>query len=70
MFNEDGKIIGVSGRYLDLIAEKLKINFVAAGNKTWIEAMAMIESGEADIYSNIVPTPERSKNLLFTEVYQ
>ncbi|MCC3860124.1 transporter substrate-binding domain-containing protein [Pseudemcibacter aquimaris] len=69
LIDENGNISGISGAYLDNIAEKLNVTFQWAGNKDWPEGMAKVEAGEADVLSAIVSTPERRRFLEFTDSY-
>lgn len=66
---EDGRILGIAGKYLDLISEKLGIDFQWAGNKNWAEAMEKIHAKEADILSGVINIEDRRKFLTFTDVY-
>tara|TARA_R110002096_G_scaffold436071_1_gene666882 strand:+ start:65066 stop:68638 length:3573 start_codon:yes stop_codon:yes gene_type:complete len=65
--NENGKISGISGAYLDIIDDKLGVEFRWIGNQTFDEGMAKIRSKEADMLSSVSPSPERSDYLIFTE---
>jgi len=58
-FNENGKPVGFSIDYMDLLAKKIgfKVNYVTG--PTWQEFLDMMKSGELDIMLNIVKTPER-----------
>jgi|APSaa5957512535_1039671.scaffolds.fasta_scaffold18684_2 signal transduction histidine kinase len=67
--DENGKISGIAGDYLDIIAEKLNIKFEWAGSRNWSEALEMIKKGEVDILSSAASNPARSEYLLFTENY-
>lgn len=66
---EGNKISGISGAYLQKISEKLDVKFEWVGNQSWGEGLEKIKSGEADILSAVVPTPERRTFLDFTESY-
>ncbi len=67
MIGENGEIQGISGAYLNKIATILNVKFEWAGSENWSEAVEMIASGDAQIYSAINPTAEREKTLIFTE---
>lgn len=69
LLDEDGRLSGISGSFLDIIANKLNVEFASAGSQNWDEAMAMIQSGEAQMLSDVTPTPERRRFLSFTDVY-
>lgn len=66
---ENGKISGIAGDYLDVIGKKLNIKFEWAGSRNWSEALSMVQNGEADMLSSAVSTPSRREYLLFTEKY-
>ena len=65
--DENGKISGISGSYLDLISEKLGVDFNWIGNQTFDEGLSKIKTKEADMLSGINPTLERSSFLTFTD---
>ncbi|MCC3861053.1 transporter substrate-binding domain-containing protein [Pseudemcibacter aquimaris] len=69
ILDEDGRLSGISGSFLDIIAKKLNVEFVTAGSQNWNEAMEMIQNGEAHMLSDVTPTPERRKIMTFTDVY-
>ncbi len=66
---EQGKVSGISGSYLDILPEKLYVQFEWAGNENWEDGLEKITSGEAHMLSGIVETPERRRTLLFTDNY-
>lgn len=69
IIDENGKISGISGNYLDIIAEKLNIEFEWAGSNNWEEALSMMQAGEVDILSSVATNPARREYLLFTDIY-
>ncbi|MBT7582698.1 MAG: transporter substrate-binding domain-containing protein [Kordiimonadaceae bacterium] len=69
LIDENGNISGIAGDYLDIIAEKLNIEFEWAGSRNWSEALSMVQNGEVDMLTTVVSTPSRREYLLFTEKY-
>ncbi len=69
LVNSDGKISGIAGDYLDIISEKLGIQFEWAGNSNWADGMEMISNKQADMFSVITETQERKKEFDFTSPY-
>ena len=67
LIDKTGKISGIAGDYLKIIADKLNVEFQWVGNKNWVEGMEMIDNGQADMLSVAVATPDREKYLTFTE---
>lgn len=68
-YAENGKPLGFSIDYMDLIAKKtgLKVKYVTG--PTWNEFLQMMKDGSLDVMLNIVKTPEREKFLLYTPPY-
>ncbi|WDU57917.1 transporter substrate-binding domain-containing protein [Pseudemcibacter aquimaris] len=67
--DEEGNISGVTGAYLDKIAEKLNVEFRHTGSRNWTEALEDINTKEADILTLITETDERRETLEFTDPY-
>lgn len=67
--DEQGKISGVTGAYLDLMGEKLNVEFRHSGSRNWTEALQKINSREADILTLVTATDERREFLTFTDPY-
>ncbi len=67
--DQHGEISGIAGEYLKLISQRLNINFIWSGNKSWAEGMEKIASHEADIVSGANNTAARREFLTFTESY-
>lgn len=68
-FAKNGKPLGYSIGYMDLIAKKtgLKVEYVTG--PTWNEFLNMMKDGSLDVMLNIVKTPERQKYLHYTPAY-
>ncbi len=67
--DNNGRISGVTGAYLDVIARKLNVKFNFAGSKNWADAMEKIKNREAEVITAIAPTPSREEFLTFTDIY-
>lgn len=67
--DEEGRISGISGDFLNEIAKRLNVEFVWAGNETWNDGLLKIKSHEADMIAMITPTKERQSFLKFSDVY-
>lgn len=67
--DEEGRISGISGDFLDEISKQLNINFIWAGNKTWNEGLLKIKSHDADMIAMITPTKERQSFLEFSDIF-
>ncbi|MCP5380829.1 MAG: transporter substrate-binding domain-containing protein [Kordiimonadaceae bacterium] len=67
--DNDGKINGIAGDYLEIIGRKLNVTFKWSGNKNFSEGIERTLSGETHIISAIAPTPEREKEFYLTNNY-
>jgi len=67
--DENGKISGIAGDYLEIISKKLNVEFEWAGSRSFSEALAMVQKGEADMLASAAPNPGRREYLLFTDIY-
>ncbi|MDD2557580.1 MAG: transporter substrate-binding domain-containing protein [Desulfuromonadaceae bacterium] len=61
--------VGISADYLNLISQKLGIDFQFVPTETWIESLEKGKSRECDIFSLAMSTPERKTYLSFTTPY-
>ncbi len=68
-FNKNGKPLGYSISYMDLLAEKLGVKIQYVSGYSWGDFINMIKDKKLDIMLNIARTPEREKFLLFTNPY-
>ena len=68
-FFEDGKALGFSIDYMNLLAAMVDVKVEYVTGPTWSEFLDMMKSGELDVMLNIVKTPERQKFLLYTKPY-
>ncbi len=67
--DEQGKISGISGSYLDAISKKLGVRFEWVGNETFSDGMELINSKQADVISAASASSNRAGFLIFTDVY-
>ena len=66
---EDGAYKGLNPDLLSLLSERTGLEFVPVFHSTWNKTLTSVMSGEADIGLNMSRTPEREKELLFTDPY-
>ncbi|MGM0622880.1 MAG: transporter substrate-binding domain-containing protein [Campylobacterota bacterium] len=66
IFVEDGKVTGYVKELLDILSDRLGIEFVYEYEKSWNEAVAGLKNKELDAISLMVPQPERYEYALFT----
>lgn len=62
-----GNLSGVAGDYMDLIAERLEIEFTVKSYPTFSEVLEAAKNREVDIVPLIVAAPERRPYLDFTQ---
>lgn len=67
--DENGNIGGISGGYLNNIAEKLGITFKWSKNSTWSDGLDQFKRGEADMISIVTPTVSRGEYMAFSDAY-
>ncbi|MCC3860150.1 transporter substrate-binding domain-containing protein [Emcibacteraceae bacterium Y4] len=67
--DQDGNISGISGDYLNLIANKLNVEFKWLGNETIQDGAESLKRGEADLFSAASPNRERLEYLDFSSSY-
>ena len=67
--SKQGDIVGIASDYLELIEAKLDVRFETNKQYDWNEALQAMKSGEVDIMSAIIRTPEREQFLNFTQPY-
>ncbi|MCK5115899.1 MAG: transporter substrate-binding domain-containing protein [Candidatus Aegiribacteria sp.] len=66
-FDDDGVLRGIASEYLDLIAERLGIEFEYVHLENWAEVIEEAKAKRVDILSAASPSPQRREYLLFTE---
>lgn len=67
--NENGKHIGMSKDYIDLLQKKMNIPIQMVPTKTWLESIEFAKERKCDIFSLAMPTPERKLYMNFTAPY-
>lgn len=68
--DENGRYQGMSADIIELISQRLQIAIEPVTDKSsWSEVLEAARSGEFDLMSCLVQTPERSEFLSFTEPY-
>ena len=65
--DEDGELSGVAGDYMQLIGERLGIEFEVRAYQTFAEVLEAAKNREVDVVPLIVPAPERRAYLDFTQ---
>ena len=65
----DGKHIGISSDYIEIMKQVIKKDILLIKTKTWAESLEMAKSRKCDILSLVMPTPERRKLYNFTKPY-
>ena len=67
--NDKGEYVGISANYIQLIEERLNIQFEVIKDKPWHELIKMAKTGELDMFACIHFTQERNDYLGFTPAY-
>lgn len=67
--DDEGRISGVSGNFLNEISKQLNVEFVWSENESWNDGLLKIQSGDADMVTLIAPTKERQSFLEFSDTY-
>ncbi|NOX15813.1 MAG: diguanylate cyclase, partial [Epsilonproteobacteria bacterium] len=66
---KNGKHIGISAEYFQLIQKYIGIPIMLIPTKNWLQSMAYAKSKKCDILSLVVDTKERREYLNFTKPY-
>ncbi len=67
--DQTGKISGISGSFLEIIGQKLGVNFVWAQNITLDGGLESIKNGDIHMMSAVTHSPDRATYMNFTESY-
>lgn len=67
--DQDGKHIGVTADYLDLIKSVTRAEFSLTSTRDWTDSLASVYDRRCDLILAASKTPERQRHLLFTEPY-
>ena len=65
----NGKHIGMSADYLNLISQALGMEFQLVPTQSWLETLEKGKARECDIFSLAMETPERKAYMDFTKPY-
>lgn len=68
--NEKGDYVGIGAEYAKILQQSLPIRFSVVKGVPWSELEEKIKNGEIDAIMCLAKTPERSKNMFFTDWYQ
>ncbi len=68
-FYKFGRPQGYSIDYMHILARRLNIQIKYITGHSWNDYLSMLQSKNIDVMLNIVRTPERMKNILFTDPY-
>jgi len=66
---KDGEYIGMSADYFKIFQEKIGIPIDVLKVDTWTQSLKLGKEGKCDVFSLIMPTPERRRYLNFTKEY-
>ena len=66
---ESKQFKGVSSSYLDLLSEKIGIEFERVHTDKWVDSVEKIDKKEADLYTCVAQTNSRKKVLTFSSPY-
>ena len=67
--DEQGRYIGISSDFTEILSTKLDVKMVPITGLTWHEVMLKAEAGQIDILPAVVKTKSREKYLSFTKPY-
>ncbi|MEZ5757351.1 MAG: transporter substrate-binding domain-containing protein [Emcibacteraceae bacterium] len=67
--DKNGNISGISGDFLDEIAQRLNVTFKWAGNDNWHSGLESFKAHQIDMIAVVTPTKEREEYIIFTEPY-
>jgi len=67
--NENGKHIGMSADYIEIMQKELNVPIKMVSTKSWMESLKFGQERKCDIFSLVMPTEKRLKYLDFTESY-
>lgn len=68
-FIRDGKAVGFSIDYLNLVAEKVGLEIEYVNGYSWEELLIKLKNREIDMAQSIIQTPDRTEYLNFTRPY-
>ncbi len=65
----ENNYVGMAADYIALVSEKLGIHFEVEKEKVWADVVEAVKQRELDMYSCVVPTPQRREYVNFTRPY-
>ncbi len=68
--DDNGMHRGIAADFMNLISQRIQHPFEPLASKTWEETLSNFNSGKCDFISTITKTKDRSKYMLFSDVYQ
>ncbi|MCU7837046.1 MAG: transporter substrate-binding domain-containing protein [gamma proteobacterium symbiont of Taylorina sp.] len=68
-FDENGKYSGMTADYIEILQKRLGVKFHLIRLDSWDDILKKASAGEIDMLTAAAVTPNRKKNLLFTEPY-
>ncbi len=66
--DEDGEYRGIAADYIELIGDRLSIDFQIVYLSDFNEGLEKVRSREVDMLATVIPTEERKSYMLFTSV--
>jgi len=66
---KEGKLIGMSAEYLNVISKNLNLDFELVPTKTWSESIEYAKARKCDIYTLAMKTEARERYMNFTSPY-
>lgn len=66
---QNGKHIGLSADFIELMAKKLKLDITLVPTKDWEESLLFAKERKCDILSLVIATPKRREYLNFSKNY-
>ena len=67
--DEDGKHIGITADYIELLSKRLGVEFQLIPTSSWKESLLSLKSKKCDLLPFVTPTHERKLSFDFVEAY-
>ena len=67
--DQNGNYLGMIAEHLQLLQQRLGVEFELVKNKSWQQVLDMAKRGEIDMIAAAVRTPDRAQFLDFTQAY-
>mgnify|MGYP000273452979 CR=1 FL=1 len=68
-FDSNGSFKGIAADYIALLEKKVGIHFDPVQLTDWLDVIKQVKTGEVDMVSAVMKTPDKDKYLNFTEPY-